>query len=184
MVDDGSNDLTSSIALGLGCTVVKNQVNLGYDRSISIGIKKALELGATSVVTCDADGQISALDVEKVFTILEGGADLVIGVRDGMPRFVETWAAWYCRAVYGVRDPFCGLKGYNLGTLKLAPFYPGFKSIGAFLAIEAVRRGQLVEQFPIATKIRKGESRFGGIWRGNLKLAIAILCIGIFVLRN
>jgi glycosyltransferase involved in cell wall biosynthesis len=80
--DDGSSDLTGSIAKELGVTVIIHQKNLGYGAAIRSIFLKARELGIDALVTFDADGQHRIEDIESMLKpIKENKADIVIGSR-------------------------------------------------------------------------------------------------------
>ena len=80
--DDGSSDLTSKIAEGLGAIVIKHKKNLGYGAAIRSIFLKAKNLDCKILVTFDADGQHRVEDVNKVITPINNGkSDIVIGSR-------------------------------------------------------------------------------------------------------
>ena len=55
--DDGSNDMTESIASSLGAIVVKHTTNLGYGAAIKTIFNEARKIDGDVLVTFDADGQ-------------------------------------------------------------------------------------------------------------------------------
>jgi len=80
--DDGSFDMTSEIAEGLGAIVIKHEKNYGYGAAINSIFQKAKEIDAEILVTFDADGQHRVDDIQNVINpIKENVADLVIGSR-------------------------------------------------------------------------------------------------------
>jgi len=80
--NDGSTDLTSKIAEGLGATVINHAKNLGYGAAIRSIFLKSKDLGGDILVTFDADGQHRIEDIDKVINpIINGESDLVIGSR-------------------------------------------------------------------------------------------------------
>lgn len=90
VVDDGSRDNTAGAARAAGAITVSHAVNRGLGGTLGTGIQAALRLDAKYIVTCDADGQHTCEDVEKVVLALRcGGVDAVIGSRmlnpKGMP---------------------------------------------------------------------------------------------------
>jgi len=96
--DDGSEDLTGAIAERLGADVVKHDRNLGYGAAIQTLFKRALELGADVLVTLDADGQHSPIEIPQIAEpVLDGKADIVIGSRFVDERLSRAMP-WYRRA--------------------------------------------------------------------------------------
>ncbi len=80
--DDGSSDMTESIALSLGVTVVKHSKNLGYGAAIKTIFNEARKLDGDILVTFDADGQHQISEIDSVLTpLFENKADIVIGSR-------------------------------------------------------------------------------------------------------
>jgi len=80
--NDGSTDLTSKIAEGLGATVINHEKNLGYGAAIRSIFLKSKELDGDILVTFDADGQHKIEDINRVISpIINEESDLVIGSR-------------------------------------------------------------------------------------------------------
>ena len=80
--NDGSSDLTGSIAEKMGAMVINNPRNLGYGAAIREIFIKAKEINADILVTFDADGQHRVEDIVQVTEpILRNEADIVIGSR-------------------------------------------------------------------------------------------------------
>ena len=64
--NDGSTDLTSKIAEGLGVTVINHEKNLGYGAAIRSIFLKSKDLDGDILVTFDADGQHRIKDINRV----------------------------------------------------------------------------------------------------------------------
>jgi glycosyltransferase involved in cell wall biosynthesis len=80
--NDGSTDLTSSIAEQLGVIVINHPKNLGYGGSIRSLFIKAKEIDCDVLVTFDADGQHNVNDIESIIQpIINNESDIVIGSR-------------------------------------------------------------------------------------------------------
>jgi len=80
--DDGSSDLTSTIAEQLGATVIKHDKNLGYGAAIRNIFLKAKTLDSNILVTFDADGQHRVEDIQNVIKPIDDSiSDIVIGSR-------------------------------------------------------------------------------------------------------
>lgn len=98
VVDDGSQDNTSTVALRAGARVIRHITNLGVGAATRTGLKAAEKLKADFVVTMDADGQHDPSDLlALVKCSVEGGYDVVIGNRmlspKGMP-LSRVFANW------------------------------------------------------------------------------------------
>lgn len=83
VVDDGSTDATSTIALAAGADrVERHRRNRGLAAAFRSGMNAALAAGADIVVHLDGDGQHAPeLIPSLVAPIVRGEADVVVGVR-------------------------------------------------------------------------------------------------------
>ena len=80
--DDGSEDLTSEIAGGLGAEVVRHERNIGKGAALKTAFLRARDLEPDVVVMLDADGQHDPEDIPLLVTpIVHGKGDFVIGSR-------------------------------------------------------------------------------------------------------
>ena len=80
VVDDGSTDRTSELAIIAGAEVIRLDKNMGKAHALLLGLKRAQDLGSTAAVTLDGDGQHKARDIEKVLAPLLNGADVVMSM--------------------------------------------------------------------------------------------------------
>jgi glycosyltransferase involved in cell wall biosynthesis len=172
VVDDASGDGTTEAARTAGAIVVSLPENRGYGAAIDAGFREAVTRGFRYVVTVDGDGQHDPRDVERaVEDVTSGRYDLVIGIRPDVFRPVEILCALYARRAFGVVDPLCGLKGYDV---RFFEEYGGFdrrRSVGTELMTYALRHGARWTQWPIDVRAREdGESRFYRSFHGNLRI--------------
>jgi glycosyltransferase involved in cell wall biosynthesis len=80
--DDGSSDMTATIASSLGAHVIKHEKNMGYGSAIKTIFNEARKIDGDVLVTFDADGQHQILEIDSVLKpIFENMADIVIGSR-------------------------------------------------------------------------------------------------------
>ena len=66
VVDDGSTDDTSAVALAAGASVVSHPLNLGQGAALQTGIDYAVARSAEIIVTFDGDGQHRIADVARL----------------------------------------------------------------------------------------------------------------------
>lgn len=183
VVDDGSIDDTVQLALKAGAFVVSHKVNKGYDASLETGILAAISLGCEFAVTMDADGQHDPSFLDLFATELETGFDFVIGVRDENQRWSEAVFGSVGTLLWGIRDPLCGMKGYNLKILKNIESLNTYKSIGTEIAVRGAKGGLKISQFRIGIRPRVGVSRFGSGIKANIRI-IKALFLGIFFAKR
>jgi polyprenyl-phospho-N-acetylgalactosaminyl synthase len=82
VVDDGSRDDTSQVALAGGAWVLRHVVNCGQGAALQTGLTFALNRGAQFLVTFDGDGQHSADEIPRLLDPLRRGtADVALGSR-------------------------------------------------------------------------------------------------------
>ena len=80
--DDGSSDMTETIASSLGAIVVKHPKNLGYGAAIKTIFNESKKIDGDILVTFDADGQHQISEIDSVLKpLFENKADIVIGSR-------------------------------------------------------------------------------------------------------
>jgi len=168
VVDDGSTDETARVAREAGAEVVRHEINRGYDAALSSGFVAAKALGATVIVTFDADGQHEASMLER-FTVplLKGEADLVLGIRPQAARFTEALFSAYTQWRFGVPDILCGIKGYRIELYHRLGYFDRRRMIGTELALASLRDGVRVALVPVHINPRRGTPRFGRLLAAN-----------------
>jgi glycosyltransferase involved in cell wall biosynthesis len=83
VVDDGSRDMTASMAQAAGATVVSQQPNAGKGAALKAGFGWAIAHGYTAIITLDADGQHDPAEIPAFLQAYQAGScDLIIGERD------------------------------------------------------------------------------------------------------
>lgn len=179
VVDDGSTDATAALARQAGAIVVSHGYNRGYDAALDTGFAEAARLGCSHALTLDADGQHDPARIGRFLQALEGGAVLVAGERQQLPRVGEKVFAWYTRYRYGLADPMCGMKGYHMDLYRALGHFDSYRSIGSELLLFAAARGVPIARLPLQARERNGQSRFGGSLRANYRIFRAML-LGIW----
>jgi glycosyltransferase involved in cell wall biosynthesis len=82
VVDDGSTDPTTSIALLAGATVVRHEHNQGYGSTVRTLLNEAKKRDASILVVLDADSQHNPDEIPRLVEGIKSGADIVIGSRE------------------------------------------------------------------------------------------------------
>lgn len=179
LVDDGSTDLTANIAESMGVSVVRHQRNRGYDEALNSGFKAALDSGYQYLITFDADGQHFESDLQRIFNLLDCGADLVVGQRPSYQRLSEHIFGMVTAHLGGVIDPLSGMKGYRLEVIRTRNHFSTYASIGTEWVFYAICLKCRIVSTPIKVKERLDRSRFGSLISGNLKIFKSLM-LGIF----
>lgn len=174
VVSDGSTDRTVEIATQAGAIVVGHTTNSGYDSALNAGFTRATGIGARFALTFDADGQHDPASVGAFIKLLDDGIQVVLGVRQTRARFSENMFAFYTRAAYGVHDPLCGLKGYNMAAYDRLGHFDSYGSVGTELMLFCIRAGLPFAEVPTRVSRRNGSARLGDWFRANLRIIRAL----------
>ena len=124
VVDDGSQDATTDIALVHPVWLLQHSVNCGQGAALQTGIRFALEQGAAIIVNFDADGQHCVEEIEQlVAPIRAGQVDAALGSRflgqtEQMPRhrwLVLKLGVWFTRLFswIDVTDTHNGFRAFS-----------------------------------------------------------------------
>ena len=175
VVNDCSSDDTAALAEEAGAVVVTHKTNRGYDGALNSGFIKADELGCQYIVTLDADGQHNPKLIARFIEKLDGGADVVLGVRSNKPRISEHAFAVLTRARFGIKDPLCGMKGYKAGVYHALGHFDTYRSIGTELMLFAAKRDYNIVQVPFKVGTRQDAPRFGSMVKANIKILRAMV---------
>jgi glycosyltransferase involved in cell wall biosynthesis len=161
VVDDGSKDDTSNIALERGAIVLRHNVNRGKGAAIVTGLTEASRRAFECAVTLDADSQHPATSVHAVLTSPAEACALVLGVRnllrDGAPRsnrFGNFVSNWFISAFSGksLHDTQCGLRRYPVReTLALEARSLGF-AFEAEVLLRAIAAGMPIAEVPVTAE--------------------------------
>lgn len=119
VVDDGSDDGTSELALGFdGVRVLQHIQNSGKGAAVRTGMREAR---GDFHLFADADGATQMREVTKLTRGVERGAEIAIGSREGegvkveVSPFRKISGRWFNRVLRmgtldGIRDTQCGFK--------------------------------------------------------------------------
>lgn len=178
VVDDNSNDGTRDLLLGLCSKTERVEALLrnapGFASALREGMAHALDGGALSVVTMDAD---LSHDPNAIPALLESGADLVLGSRytEGgdilnwplTRRIISLVANGMSRFSLGTtaRDLTSGFRVYSRGMVELV--LNESVSEGFDFQVEVIELAKshqmVVEEIPITFRERRwGESKLSG----------------------
>jgi len=103
VIDDASTDNTAMVAKGYA-RVLRNKKNMGYIYCIKKGFKAARN---EIIVTLDADGEHDPSDIPRlVKPLVEKQGDLVLGIRENIPRVSERFICWVTN--FKVKTKDCG----------------------------------------------------------------------------
>lgn len=176
VVNDGSRDDTEAQAQAAGATVLTLPGNNGYEGALARGIQFAVENDFAFALTMDADGQHRQESALQLIAAI-GDCDVAIGLRYKKQRFAEFVAGWIGTRLWGINDPFSGLKLYRLESCKKLGIFDTRKLVGAEMFVRAHRNGLTLLGVPIHTAERADAPRFGSTLRANYQIARATVLL-------
>mgnify|MGYP003808992449 CR=1 FL=1 len=163
VVDDGSPDRTSEVAMLAGAEVIRQGENTGKAGALMTGFKRCLELNPKCVVMIDGDGQ---MDPERILDVavpvLDGTADLVIG-----SRFLEIDAKIPKYRILGqkmlnqatnmgsnvkISDSQSGYRALSKNALSNLDFKSESYNIESDMIVHFVQRGLKIVEVPITVR--------------------------------
>jgi hypothetical protein len=172
VVDDGSTDATAAVSEATGAYVVSLERNLGHGVALRLGYELASRLGATYIVTLDADGQWNPAELDGVLQpVVDGEADFCIGSRvlgatETDDAFRQTGVhvfAALVRVLTGVTvtDTSSGFRALRTEVTQAVP-QRQMQYQTSELLVGAIARGYRVTERPIVMRKRlAGESKKG-----------------------
>ena len=171
VVDDGSADGTPELAEKAGAVVVRQPKNLGYDKALQAGFRKAAELGKDAAICIDADGQHPAGLIPGVISpLLEGKADAAFTVRPKPARMAEAIFRRIAKKRYGIGDILCGMKAFRLDVYKDYDSLYDHPTFATAAAIAAARDGRRIIQTDIPVSPRADTPRIGRLVKANISI--------------
>jgi len=154
VVDDGSEDGTSSAALVAGATVLRASRRRGKGRAMEEALERLPPAAEWLLVDGDL-GQTASVLAPLVEAVREGSADIAIAafpkLGGGGFGLVKRTAARLIRATCGfdAREPLSGQRALTAAALAtVRPLAPGF-GVEVGMTIDAVRAGLRVVEIPI-----------------------------------
>ncbi len=186
VVDDGSTDDTAAVVTAHGGWAIRMPRNRGGGFALKVGFAAAQRLGASHVITLDADGQHRFADLPVVLApLVAGTADLVVGSRRlgaaiGGSRLRNLGVRLFSGLLTfltgkPITDCASGLRGLALPRLHALRLYQE-RHHTAELILEAARRGLTIVEVPITIGPRhEGESKKGSSAAYALRFTFTIL---------
>ena len=176
VVDDGSSDNTYEQAKESGAIVIKLENNKGYDYALEIGFEYAVKKNATSLISIDGDGQHPSEFLPLMISYVEDKKyDLVIGIREKLPRISERIFAFITNLRYSIKDVTCGMKCYRASLFRKYKFKNNYNSVGTFLSLVSISNGYKFKAIKIPQNKRLDISRYGNNLYSELKIIWAII---------
>jgi glycosyltransferase involved in cell wall biosynthesis len=170
VVDDGSIDATTDVALAGGAKVVAHEQNRGLGAAVRTGLRAALTLGPAAVAFCDADGEYAPEELHcLVAPILAGEADYVVGsrfrgdIRRMLPhrrfgnRVLTVTLAWIARRpITDGQSGYRALSAWATGAAEIVHDY----NYSQVLTVDLLAKGARYTEVPITYAFRESGRSF------------------------
>lgn len=175
VVDDGSTDKTVDMCVGSNITTIRHHKNLGYECAIGTGIKYFKEMGYQRCIVIDADGEIDVADAISLLDNVSSSNSVVCGYRiNNYGRLSEKIASTFSSRIFGIRDMFCGCKGFHIDAIRDVPIE--LITANAFSKfVTLYSRTNVIINFPVSGNIRVGNSSYGRGIRIEIRLLLKFL---------
>lgn len=171
IVNDGSTDRSSKIINKFKIKTILHKKNLGYDASILSGFLFAKKKSYKYLIFIDADGELPIKTIKSIKKLLANGKDIVTGVRNKKNRSLEILFSAVSYIFWGIRDPMCGMKGFNLNKISNVKDNFTSKTFATEILFKLLKIQNSIKQIPIKVKKRSDKSKVGN----NYKVQILIL---------
>jgi glycosyltransferase involved in cell wall biosynthesis len=171
VIDDGSTDGSSDVAMNGGANVIRHPYNIGNGAAIKTGIRAA---HGRLLVFMDGDGQHKPQDIPKLLAQAKH-YHMVVGARTkGSKRRFHRYAAnvvYNLLASYvtrfNVKDLTSGFRLLSrLDALRFIDLLPNTFSYPTTLTLAFLRSGLTVKYVPIQTLYRSGQSKISLVTDG------------------
>ena len=159
VVDDGSCDNTSTLAISAGANVVRHARNLGKGAALKTGLASAHRQGLQWAFTMDGDGQHRPEDIPAFLRYAEEtSASLICGNRmhlaQAIPPLRRAVNRWMSRRISKragrmLPDSQCGFRLINLNDWAALRLETNHFEIESEMLLAFVRAGHQVEFVPI-----------------------------------
>jgi len=182
VIDDGSVDETAVAAQSAGAIVLHHKINRGQGAALKTGVEYACRQGYETVVFFDADGQMSAAEIDPLISKLHEGYDVVLGSRNlgraiNMPvsrKIIKKLALILTRLTtrLDITDTHIGFQAWRVDALKKIRLNQDRMAHASQLLAEISRLKLRYAEAPVTINysdysLKKGQSIFGSfriIW--------------------
>jgi len=162
VVDDGSEDRTADVARLAKATVHTNGVNAGKGAAIRYALEYAKIHGFDAMVLLDGDGQHDPADIPDLLEpILQGEADIVIGVRERATSKIPLHRRFGQRVLDlltaagsrdAVTDSQSGFRSLSRRAMESLALEEASFSVESEMLFEAKEQGLRVTEIPIRAR--------------------------------
>lgn len=174
IVNDCSSDLTKFVCAKLKVKILNNVSNLGYDKSLRIGISYVVKNCpfVKFIVTIDGDGQHNAIEVRKMIKYIYS-YNCIVGYRNKFNRTSEKIISMLSNYIFKIPDPLCGIKIFEKNSISkvLPKLNLNIDYCGMFFL--KMYKKENIKIVKIKVKNKNKKSSYGDGLFANLKILIS-----------
>jgi glycosyltransferase involved in cell wall biosynthesis len=186
VIDDGSTDNTSQVALLMGATVIRHELNAGKGAALHTAFKWALLKQVRIMVTLDADGQHNPDEIPQIIDpILWKRADIVNGARFlkghsvDVPKYRRAGQEILTLATnmtsnIKLTDSQSGFRAFSKETFGAFKFKNAGMGVESEMIADAVAAGFKITEVPITCRYDVDGSTFNPVKHGMAVLGSII----------
>lgn len=173
IVDDYSNDNTESFLKKNKINYIRNKKNLGYEKSLLIGINYIIKnyKKKKTICTLDGDNEHPINLVNKIYKLfLKKNYDILVCNRKIKNRFLEECLSRIFSAKYKIKDPMSGMKLYKIHALKKIINFASNNFFLVDLLYLAIKNKFKIANYEINTKRNLKNSKVGFGFKTQIKI--------------
>ena len=175
VVDDGSTDHTSKVAVLAGATVVRHVENKGYGSAIQSILAEAKKQNADILVILDADSQHNPEEIPSLVKAVSQGSDIVIGSRESQRGAIAPYRRLGQRVLSRMTsiasgtklsDTESGFRAYSKKAINLLELKEKGMAVSSEIITEATTKGLKITEVPISVIYTKDGSTLNPVRHG------------------
>ena len=173
IVDDYSNDNTESFLKKNKINYIRNKKNLGYEKSLLIGINYIIKnyKKKKTIFTLDGDNEHPINLVNKIYKLfLKKNYDILVCNRKIKNRFLEECLSRIFNVKYKIKDPMSGMKIYKIHALKKIINFTSNNFFLVDLLYLGIKNKFKIANYEIKTKRNLKNSKVGFGFKTQLKI--------------
>lgn len=175
VVDDGSTDRTAGIAELAGAAVIHHGSNRGYGSAIQSIFRAAREEDPDVLVILDADAQHDPEEIPLLVRAVQGGADVVIGSREGQRESIPGYRRFGQRVLSRMTaiasrkklaDTESGFRAYSRKAVHALKLRETGMAVSSEIVSAAASQGLKITEVPITVTYSRDSSTLNPVSHG------------------
>ncbi len=180
IVDDCSSDGTNLLLKEKKIKFIRNNKNLGYEKSLIKGMKYVINNNFHSLCTLDADFEHPVNKIISLYKFFKKkDLDILVCNRKSQNRFLEKILSILFYKKYKIKDPMSGMKFYKTSSLKKIIKNASDKYFLVELVIQGIKNKLKIRNKEIKTKKNLVNSKIGFGIKTQIKI-ISIFKLFLF----